>query len=130
MNEKADKKTIGVVTEQIGTLERLRQAGHFEHEFDAAKFAMAHAIASGVPRGVTEGAGTKWNVGSFDGDGALKAVIESLYPDEAQPYRQIEHLINEGLRLFDKGDGLPPDVAGLVLAAAKTKPDGDGHQSS
>ena len=119
MAEKIDKKTIGVVPEQVGTLTRLTEAGHFEHELDAAKFAMAHAIERGVPRGATESAGTKWNVGSFDSDGGLKAVIEALYPDETNPYRQIEHLINEGLRLFDKGDGLPPDVAGLVLAAAK-----------
>lgn len=120
MNEKSDKKTIGVVPEQVGTLKRLMEAGHFEHEFDAAKFAMAHAIDSDVPRGTTEGAGTKWNVGSFDSDGGLKAVIEALYPDETNPYRQIEHLINEGLRLFDKGDGLAPDVAGVVLAAGKS----------
>lgn len=48
--------------------------------------------------------------------GALRAVIEALYPDEVNPYRLVEHLINEGLRLLDKGDGLPPDVAGLLLA--------------
>lgn len=117
--DKTDKKTIGVVSEQLGTLKRLVEAGHFELEFDAAKFALAHAIEQGAPRGVTEGAGTKWNVGSFDPDGGLRAVIEALYPDEPTPYRLIEHLINEGLRLFDKGDGLPPDVLGVVLKADK-----------
>ena len=117
--DKADKKTIGVAPGQLATLERLKSAGHFETEIDAAKFAMAHAIEQGVPQGATEGAETKWNVGSFDSDGGLKAVIEALFPDETTPYRRIEHLINEGLRLLDKGDTIPPDVAGLVLNAAK-----------
>ncbi len=119
MNEKTDKKTIGVVPEQAGTLQRLMEAGHFEQELDAAKFAMAHAIERGVGRGTSEGAGTKWHFGSFDSDGGLKAVIEALYPEETNPYRQIEYLINEGLRLFDKGNGQAPDVVGAILAAAK-----------
>ena len=81
---------------------------------------MAHAIAEGVGRGTAEGAGTVWHVGSFDSDGSLKAMIEALYPDELYPYRLVEHLINEGLRLMDAGEALPPDVAGLVRAAAET----------
>jgi hypothetical protein len=118
--EKADKKTIGVTPEQLPTLNRLKTAGHFANEFDAAKFAMAYAIDKGVSQGSTEGAGTKWNVGSFDSDGGLKAVIEALFPEEPTPYRRIEHLINEGLRLLDKGNTIPPDVASLMLTAAKT----------
>lgn len=116
--EKADKKTLGVTPANEKTLTALASAGHFSTDIEAAKFAMAYAIDRGVARGTTEGAGTKWNVGSFDSDGALKAVIEALHPEETNPYRLVEHLINEGLRLLDKGDGLPPDVAGLVVAAA------------
>lgn len=117
--EKVDKKTLGVTPANSKILDALASEGRFATDIEAARFAMAHAIDRGVPRGQTEGAGTKWNVGSFDSDGGLRAVIEALYPEEAFPYRLIEHLINEGLRLMDKGDGLPPDVAGLVLAAAK-----------
>jgi len=81
--------------------------------------AMAQAIEAGTKRGTSEGAGTKWNVCSLDSDGALKAVVEALYPEEKLPYRLVEHLMNEGLRLCDKGDALPPDVAGMVLSLKK-----------
>lgn len=118
--DKADKRTLGVTPSNEKVLTALASAGHFSTDIEAAKFAMAHAINCSVPRGTTEGVGTKWNIGSFDNDGALKAVIEALHPEETNPYRLIEHLINEGLRLLDKGDGLSPDVAGLVLEAAKT----------
>lgn len=118
--EKIDKKTLGVTAANNKVLDALATEGRFATDIDAAKFAMAHAIERGVARGTTDGAATKWNVGSFDNDGGLKAVIEALYPDEANPYRLVEHLVNEGLRLLDKGDGLPPDVAGLVVAAARS----------
>lgn len=119
MNDKADKKTIGVVPDLASTLQALVEAGHFEHELDAAKFAMAYAIEQGAQPGFADGAGTKWNVGTFDGDGSLRSVIEALYPEEATPYRLAEHFINDGLRRLKRSDGLAPDVAGLVLAAAK-----------
>jgi hypothetical protein len=111
-----DKKTIGITPGNERVLAALAAEGLFASEIEAAKFAMAHAINNGSRRGTTEGAGTKWNVGSVDSDGALKAVIEALFPDESQPYRLVEHLMNEGLRLFDQGDALPPDVAGVLFA--------------
>lgn len=111
-----DKKTIGVTSGNERILASLAAEGLFSTDIEAAKFAMAHAIDMDVKRGTTDGAGTKWNVGSFDSDGALKAVVEALYPDEGQPYRLVEHLINEGLKLFDKGSALPPDVAGTLFA--------------
>lgn len=117
VQEKADKKTLGVTSTNERILSALASAGHFNTDIEAAKFAMAYAIDRGVARGTTDSAGTKGNVGSFDNDGGIKAVIETLYPEEPNPYRLVEHLINEGLRLMDKGDGLPPDVPGLVLAA-------------
>lgn len=113
----ADKKTIGITTANERVLSALAAEGLFASEIEAAKFAMAHAIEAGVSRGTTEGAGTKWNVGSVDSDGALRAIVEALFPDESQPYRLVEHLMNEGLHLFDKGDALPPDVAGVLFAA-------------
>lgn len=112
-----DKKTIGITSANERVLTALVIEGLFSSEIEAAKFAMARAIDTGVTRGTTDGAGTKWNVGSVDSDGALKAVIEALFPDETQPYRLVEHLMNEGLRLFDTGDNLPPDVAGVLLSS-------------
>ena len=115
--EKAvDKKTIGITSANERVLSALATEGLFASEIEAAKFAMAHAIQAGTGRGTTEGASTKWNVGSVDSDGALRAVVEALYPDEGRPYRLVEHLMNEGLRRLDKGNTLPPDVAGMLYA--------------
>ena len=111
-----DKKTIGITSANERVLSSLVAEGLFASEIEAAKFAMAHAINTGTARGTSEGAGTKWNVGSVDSDGALRAVVEALFPDEGQPYRLVEHLMNEGLRLLDDGDALPPDVAGVLLS--------------
>ncbi|MFW2449224.1 MAG: hypothetical protein ACN4E6_18040 [Qipengyuania pacifica] len=112
-----DKKTIGITAANEKVLTALVSAGLFGSEIEAAKFAMARAIDAGIGRGTSEGAGTKWNVGSIDPDGALKSVVEALYPEESLPYRLVEHLMNEGLQIFDTGDGLPPDVAGVLFAA-------------
>ena len=117
VREKAvDKRTIGITSANEAVLSGLVSEGLFASEIEAAKFAMAYAIEAGIARGTTEGAGTKWNVGSVDYDGALKAVIESLFADEGQPYRVVEHLMNEGLRLLDTGNALPPDVAAVLFA--------------
>ncbi len=112
-----DKKTIGVVAAYEPVLAKLISAGHFGSELEAAKFAMAFAISKGEPVGHAEGAATKWNVGTVDGDASLRAVIESLYPETTEPYRLVEYLINEGLRLLDSSDGLPPDVAGVLFSS-------------
>lgn len=113
----ADKKTIGITSANERILAALAAEGQFASEIEAAKFAMAHAIDAGVTRGTTEGAGTKWNVGTVDSDGTLKGIIEALFSDESHPYRLVEHLMNEGLRSFDKGDNLPPDVVGTLFPA-------------
>ena len=116
-SEKAlDKKTIGITNTNVPVLSALVTEGLFGSEIEAAKFAMAHAIQAGIGQGTTEGAGTKWNVGSVDSDGSLRSVVEALYPHESQPYRLVEHLMNEGLQRLDKGNSLPPDVAGMLYA--------------
>ena len=110
-----DKRTIGITSDNESVLTALVAEGLFASEIDAAKFAMGRAIDLETPRGTTEGTGTKWNVGSVDSDGTMKAIIQALYPDESQPYRLIEHLMNEGLGLLKSDEGLPPDVAGILF---------------
>ncbi|MGH8645012.1 MAG: hypothetical protein ACREX4_11355, partial [Gammaproteobacteria bacterium] len=63
-----DKKTIGIASNNSAGLTALTAAGHFASELDAAKFAMAYAVKSGVRPGSTESSETKWNVGSVDPD--------------------------------------------------------------
>ena len=126
VNQKAaDKKTIGITSGNESVLSAFVTEGLFSSEIDAAKFAMAHAIDLEVTRGTTEGAGTKWNVGSVDNDGTLKAIIQALYPQETQPYRLIEHLMNEGLGRLKSEEGLPPDVAGILFEESSEGEDQD-----
>ncbi|WP_063980205.1 hypothetical protein [Bradyrhizobium sp.] len=116
----SDKRTIGVTSANERSLAALVAAGEFNSELDAAKFAMAHAIERQVGIGTVDGASTKWNVGTVDSDASLRALVESLYGAVAEPYRLIEYLINEGLRLLDSGD-VPPNVVKLIPLPAKAK---------
>lgn len=74
---------------------------------------MSVAIQRGVSAGYAEGAGAKWNVGTVDPDQSLGAVIEAVYPDATEPYRVVEHFMNEGLRIVAETD-CPPDVLALL----------------
>lgn len=94
----SDKKTIGITKSNAPLLAELVSAGQFGSELDAAKFAMAYAVKAGLTAGATEGAETKWNVGSVDPDGSMRSLIEALCPDAGEPYRLAEHLMNEGLK--------------------------------
>ena len=114
----ADKRTIGIARANERSLASLIEAGNFGSELDAAKFALAHAIEQGAETGTVDGASTKWNVGTVDPDGTLRGLIEAIYGPVAEPYRQTEYLINEGLRLLDSGD-VPPNVLKLIPAPPK-----------
>jgi hypothetical protein len=98
-----DKKTIGITDHGELTLGSMVETGHFIDAIDAAKFAMGLAVRSGkgerVSNPTVEGAGTKWNVGSFDPDNDLQTLLSALYPSVEAPYRLLEYLIDEGLRL-------------------------------
>lgn len=98
-----DKKTIGVSDRGGPVLDTLVEGGRFADAIDAAKFAMGLAIRArvgeGVPAPTVEGAGTKWNVGSFDPNNDLQTLLVALYPGVETPYRLLEYLIDEGLKL-------------------------------
>jgi hypothetical protein len=105
-----DKKTIGITSANAAPLLDLTSRGHFASELDAAKFAMSHAIKLGLGVGSVEGAETKWNVGSVDPDGKLRALIEALLPDTQEPYRAAEFFMNEGVKLLSRQPSGPLDV--------------------
>jgi hypothetical protein len=96
----SDKKTIGITKSNAASLAHLVASGNFSSELDAAKFAMAYAIKGGAQGGTAEGAETKWNVGSVDPDGSMRSLVEALFPDVTEPYRVVEYLMNEGIRLL------------------------------
>ncbi|OWW18373.1 hypothetical protein [Noviherbaspirillum denitrificans] len=94
----ADKKTIGISKTNAAALNAIVIAGRFGSELDAAKFAMAYAIKLGIPTGTSDGAETKWNVGSVDPDGSLRSLLEALFPAISEPYRLTEYFMNEGIK--------------------------------
>ena len=113
-----DKKTIGITKANAAALTGLVSAGRFGSELDAAKFAMAFAIKSGTTRGSTDGAETKWNVGSVDPDGSLRSLLEALFPDSAEPYRLAEHLMNEGIKSLAVKIGANEDLYETLFVAS------------
>ena len=113
-----DKKTIGITKANANTLAQLVAAGRFGSELDAAKFALAYAIKSGVPNGSAEGAETKWNVGSVDPDGSMRSLLEALFPEVSEPYRLAEHLINEGIKMLVTKVGGAADLYDTLFAEA------------
>ena len=100
MSGLTDKKTIGVTDAMRGALEDLTKRGAFNEQLDSARFAVALAVDSGVAPGSVEGAGTIWNIGSFDPDGSMAKMITILYPDTVAPYRTLESLLDQGLKLY------------------------------
>jgi hypothetical protein len=95
-----DKKTIGLTDSNKNVMEQLVEKAGFGHDMDAAKFAFALAVNRGAEPAQVEGAGTIWNVGSFDEGGDLKALVQNLYPAAEFPYRALESLMNIGFTLI------------------------------
>lgn len=110
-----DKKTIGIARDNLGALQRLFTSGQFGSELDAAKFAMAHAIKNGALGGRSEGADTKWNVGSVDPNGNLRDLLAAFYPKENEPYRLMEYLMNKGLAELAGNESETPDIYGAMF---------------
>ena len=110
-----DRKTIGITRDNLGPLQRLVTSGQFASELDAAKFAMAHAIRGGATPGRADGADTKWNVGSVDPTGSLRSVLSAFYPEESEPYRLLEYLMNKGLTELAGNEAETPDVYGAMF---------------
>ena len=95
-----DKKTIGLTEANKKIMDDLVEKAGFKQDMDAAKFAFALAVNRGKEPGPVEGAGTIWNVGSFDEGGDLKALIQNLFPYADAPYRALESLMNTGFGLL------------------------------
>ena len=91
-----DKKTIGLTDANKAIMDRVVEWAGFRQNMDAAKFAFALAVRRGYEPAQVEGAGTIWNVGTFDEGGDLKALIQNLFPNVDNPYRALESLMNIG----------------------------------
>jgi hypothetical protein len=96
-----DKKTIGLTDANKAIMDKVVETAGFGRDMDAARFAFALAVNRGSEPGQVEGAGTIWNVGSFDDTGELKALIQNLFPTTDTPYRALESLVNSGFTLLE-----------------------------
>lgn len=96
-----DKKTIGLTDANKAIMEEVVGKAGFKLDMDAAKFAFALAVSRGSEPASVEGAGTIWNVGTFDEGGDLKALIQNLFPNAGAPYRALESLMNTGFGLLE-----------------------------
>ena len=95
-----DKKTIGLTDVNKAIMDKVVERAGFKRDMDAAKFAFALAVHRGCEPAQIEGAGTIWNVGSFDDGGDLRALIQNLFPSVDTPYRALESLMNTGFGLL------------------------------
>ena len=118
----SDRKTIGLTQEGRAVVDRIQET--FRERMQAAQFAMALVLAEGGEVGDVGDVDTAWNVGSFDSEGQLRAVVLNLYPTCAEPYRLVEQLVNEGLRRIgqriDGGEGLTSIFRAAITAANTT----------
>ena len=95
-----DKKTIGLTDSNKATMQRVVELASFKLDMDAAKFAFALAVNRNCEPTQIEGAGTIWNVGSFDEGGDIKGLIQNLFPNVEGPYRALESLMNAGFSIL------------------------------
>ena len=120
-----DKKTIGLTDANKVILDQVVEKSGFKQDMDAAKFAFALAVHRGCEPAPVEGAGTIWNVGSFDEGGDLKALVQNLFPNAESPYRALESLMNEGFKLLSNEMKANPSLRIEDLLQKETASDGD-----
>lgn len=97
-----DINTIGLTHSNKEVMYRIMQFNIFKEQQQVAKFTMSLAINNGIEPGETEGAETVWNVGTFDKSGELRSIIPAIFPGTQMPYRLVEYMINEGLKIIDE----------------------------
>ncbi len=110
-----DRESIGLNQQGIQIIARLvDELEWFAESQDAARLALAYAVQAGVGEGSAGNTETRWNVGLFDRTGEIRATVLGLFPTCPTPVRQMEYLVNEGLRLIngrlDQGGVSPADL--------------------
>lgn len=97
-----DKKIIGIWAKNVVTINKIFESDEFFDNQDIARFAFAYAINNKLYEKykdytASETLGMTWHAGNIDAEDILSNLIQSMFPQETQPYRLIEKLINIGL---------------------------------
>ena len=96
--------------------ERLVATGKFENVVTAAKFALAYALKNYFDEcdpstySIPDSSGSNYNVGSFDNDGKLAALLRAIYPNSDTPYIYARALMVYGLMKIGESierEGMP-----------------------
>ena len=104
MSEKWPNTTIGVMESQAPRLKEIQEALAFQTEMGAYKFCMSYAILKELAPASDVGASrpTKWNMGSFDGDGEIEKLFDALYPEEVNQQLLMINLAETGIERLHK----------------------------
>lgn len=98
MSNEADKRTVGLNDEGAKNLEAIMATEWFNEEIDAFRLAISVALANDNIDEETSGVTTKWNVGTLDPDGKLRAMIKAISDEEvSRPFARAEALASAGL---------------------------------
>ena len=95
-----DKRTLGVTARGAADLEELKSTEWFAEEMDAYRLAISLAFANDLSKDSSEmtGVSTKWNVGTLDPDGILRAMVLALSDEQVdRPYAHAEARAAAGL---------------------------------
>lgn len=99
MSEAIDKTTVGLTPEGWNHMEALMETGWFAEQLDAYRLAISVALARQLPidpAGLS-GVVTKWNRGSLEPDGRVRALILA-FAQTGRPYAHAEALADAGIR--------------------------------
>jgi hypothetical protein len=127
MAAKSDLTQVGASEETAATLNELLDLGHIGELSDGYRLGIVVALAFGRTPSTESRQGRKTTlaVSGLDPDGAIKAAIREIYPEEASvPYRAAEDLAEQGVEILKdsmEGDAISfSDLMKRVWAANPT----------
>lgn len=96
MTDDSDRTTVGATERGRQVMKWLKEESIFPTEMDAYRFAIALGISLGK-RTPLASRQTSFNIGSFDADGSVATLVQSmLATDTGQVYRAAEELAETG----------------------------------
>lgn len=102
MTDEVDRTTVGASAQGRHVMKWLKEEEIFPTEMDAYRFAIALGISLGRRTSLV-GRQTSFNVGSFDADGAVAALVQCMISAETgQAYRAAEELAETGFAQMAK----------------------------
>jgi hypothetical protein len=102
MSEESERTTVGATETGRHVMKWLKEEGVFPAEMDVYRFAIALGVSLGR-RTPLVGRTTSFNVGSFDADGSVAALVQSMISVEpGQVYRAAEELAETGFAEMNK----------------------------